>query len=202
MFKERYKRPWATAGRDFFLVIGLVALILALSAVSNMLRYYGWFLYGNWATIAIVVVIGGLLVNRRITEFQYLLGEDRLLVDRVLGSKEKTVLTIPLDRVISLTPGVSHGEVKKSRKMTYRRRDPNNYELLYRAKDGAVERVIFSPSARLVERMGRKLDRLHRREGAGRDAAGAGDGRDAERAADAQRGADPAGDASPEARDA
>ena len=61
-----------------------------------MLRYYGWFLYGNWATIAIVVVIGGLLVNRRITEFQYLLGEDRLLVDRVLGSKEKTVLTIPL----------------------------------------------------------------------------------------------------------
>ena len=96
MYREETTRDSAFKNRSFFLVIGLVLIVLILTMISNYLRTVLLISYTEFAVIAILVVLAALVIRNTLTRYAYTYDAGELRFFRLTGRKEKLQMTIKL----------------------------------------------------------------------------------------------------------
>ena len=147
--KERLSRKKLSAPLGILVVLGLVAGILVLSAVvfiaADML---GLRLYYQYIVFALLIIIGVLIVRKGLTEYEYTLADDELVVERYIGARGRELLRIRLKSIVSI--GQDRPEAVKLQRLTYHAKRRGVTYIVY--KLNSEERgAVLSPSSALLE---------------------------------------------------
>lgn len=106
--KERIKRKQLSPAIGILVVISLLSGVVLLSVLINFAAYT-LYCYGinipfvQYVQYVIFIVIGIYIVRRFLTEYEYTVTKSELIVDRFLGGRQRNLLRIRLDEILSLS---------------------------------------------------------------------------------------------------
>ena len=147
--KERLHRKKLSAPLGILVVLGLVASILLIYAVVFIIAdALGVRLYHQYVVYALLIVLGVFIVRRGLTEYEYDVVDDELIVERYIGDRGRELLRIKLKSILSLGP--EKPQAAKLQRLTYRARRRGVTYLVYRKENGEAG-FFFNPSPALIE---------------------------------------------------
>jgi len=151
MYQELIQYPAGSRRGNVLLIAVIVLCVFVISLISRLLSMLG--LPGADLLAVAVVGVGACVVfMQRVVKFRYTLMEDDLIVTRIVGDREKNVLTIDVDHLISV------GEVDKECKLPTKKcviptKKLKQKQLIYTNNTGDTVRAILQPSDKLLERI-------------------------------------------------
>lgn len=142
--KERLSRKKLSVPLGILVILALFAGILVLSAVVFVATdALGLRQYYQLVVLALLIVLGVFIVRRWLTEYEYAVIDDELIIDRYIGKRGKNLLRIRLKSIVSL--GREKPGYKKPQRLTYRSKRSGVTYIVYK-QDGEELCVYFSPS--------------------------------------------------------
>ena len=152
--KERLSRKKLSAPLGILVVIGLVACILVLSAIIFVAAdKLGLRLYYQYVEYLLLIVIGVLIVRKWLTEYEYDVLDDELIIERYIGSRGKELLRIRLKSIVSI--GSDKPAALKPQRLTYHSQKRGVTYIVYKQND-KERSAFFSPSSTLLELIGQR----------------------------------------------
>lgn len=142
--KERLSRKKLSVPVGILVVLALFVGILLMSAVIFVLTdALGLRLYYQYVVFALLIVIGIAIVRKWLTEYEYAVVDDELIIDRFIGSRPKNLFRIRLNRVVSISQ--DKPSCSKKQRLTYH---PESHGVTYIVylQDGEERCLYFSPS--------------------------------------------------------
>ncbi len=105
--KERIKRKNLSFAAGILVVLAIFAGIMIISAAAYIagraLYSYGIDIpYAQYAQYVVFIVLGVYIVRNWITEYDYEVSDSELIVDRLLGSRQRNLLRLRLDSIVSI----------------------------------------------------------------------------------------------------
>ncbi len=147
--KERLSRKKLSAPLGILVVLGLVAGILVLSAIIFIAAdKLGLRLYYQYAEFVLLVVIGVLLVRKGLTEYEYDVVDDELIIERYIGARGKELLRISLKSIVNIGP--DKPQMSSLQRFTYHPQRRGVTYIVYK-QNGEEHGAFFSPSSALLE---------------------------------------------------
>lgn len=148
--KERLKRKKLPAMLEILVILGLFLGIVLLAALiyvaADALRSIGWnTTFMQYIEYVILIVAGVLIVKHWMTEYEYALIDDELIIDRYLGRNPKSLLRIKLSAIVSL--GADAPDIRKIDRFTFKKKDI--VYMVYK-QNGQQKCAMFSPSEDLL----------------------------------------------------
>ncbi len=150
--KERFKRKKLPAWLGILIILGLLLGVIVLAAIvyvaADAMRAAGWATwYMQYIEYIILIVAGIFIVRYWMTEYEYDLIDDELIIDRYIGQRPRNLQRIPLASVISV--GVQEPEFKKPERLTFKSKKSGVKFLVYK-QNGQQKCMYFSPSDELL----------------------------------------------------
>ena len=132
MYEETLKRKPLRGFKSFLLIIGLVFFILALMFIVGYLQYVFQINYLQYILFGGVIVFGIVFVRMFLTEYVYVIAEDRVQIYRRIGTRPKLLIEFPFRDMRSIG---TRGEIpglrgKKKLKLTFKKEDRDAYYIL------------------------------------------------------------------------
>jgi len=152
--KERLRRKKLSAPLGILVVLALVACILLIYAVVFIVAdALGFRLYHQYVVYALLIVLGVFIVRRGLTEYEYDVVDDELIIERYIGDRGRELLRIKLKSILSLGP--EKPRAVRLQRLTYRARRQGVIYLVYRKESGEAG-FFFNPSPALIELIGQR----------------------------------------------
>lgn len=151
MYQEIVSYPSGTKRGNVLLILVIVACVFVISIISRFLSMLG--LPGADLLAVAVVGIGACVVfMQRVVKFRYTLMEDDLIVTRIVGDREKTVLSIDVDHLVSINEVDKECKLPTERCVIPTKKLPQK-QLIYVNNTGETVRAVLQPSEKLLERI-------------------------------------------------
>ena len=103
MYQEICKYPAGTKAENAFYIARIVLGVFLVSILSWLLSSLGLPLV-DFLAVGVLVVWAFCIFSRRIVEYRYSLMDSELIVARIVGGKEKPVLSLELTDLQSIGP--------------------------------------------------------------------------------------------------
>jgi hypothetical protein len=132
MYEETLKRKPLRGFKSFLLIIGLVFFILALMFIVGYLQYIWQISYLQYILFGGVIVFGIIFVRMFLTEYVYMIAEDRVQIYRKIGSRPKLLIEFPFRdmRSIGTRDEISGLKGQKKVKLTFKKEDGDTCYIL------------------------------------------------------------------------
>ncbi len=145
--KERLTRKKLSTWLGILAVLGLLLGVVVLAAViyvaADAMQAAGWnTTFMQYVEYAILIIIGILIVRHWMTEYEYNLIDDELIVDRYIGRNPRNLLRLRLSSIVSV--GKQEPDMKKVR-LTFRSKSKGVVYIVYK-QNGEQKCMYFSPS--------------------------------------------------------
>lgn len=148
--KERLSRKKLSTPLGLLVVLGLVAGILLIYTVVFIIAdALGLRYYHQYIAYALLIVLGVFIVRRWLTEYEYRVVDDELIVERYLGSRGRELLRIRLKSILSLGPEKPRS--LRLQRLTFHSHRHGVTYIIYRQDSGTEAGLFFSPSPALIE---------------------------------------------------
>lgn len=157
ILKEKDKQEKIAAPKAFIFILGFIFAVNIFVAALNRMRPLTAGLSGI-ALIAAVVWVTYMVMSRKVTEYNYVLTDEGVVFEKVLGIREKAVLDIPFENIEHIIPADQGKEYDKYYFFLCNRRAEGKYVLGYTDKGKSVG-VIFRPSDNMVKGIAGKTGR-------------------------------------------
>ena len=102
MYQEICKYPAGTKAENAFYIARIVLGVFLVSILSWLLSSLGLPLM-DFLAVGVLVVWAFVIFSRRIVEYRYSLMDSELIVARIVGGKEKPVLSLEVTDIQSLS---------------------------------------------------------------------------------------------------
>lgn len=151
MYQELIQYPSGSRKGNLILIVVIVLCVFVISLLSRLLSMFG--LPGADLLAVAVVGIGACVIfMQRVVKFRYTLMEDDLIITRIVGDREKNVLSIDIDHLQSV------GEVDKDCKLPTERcviptKKLRQMQFIYTNNTGETVRAVLQPTDKLLERI-------------------------------------------------
>ncbi|MEG2685647.1 MAG: hypothetical protein RR954_00825 [Christensenellaceae bacterium] len=99
MFREELSHGKVGAVKGLFITLGIVGAILFGMFVVSFLKFWLNITWPQFVLYGLVIVAGFLIVKFKMTDYIYIIGEDRVVFGRRLGKREKELMFIPLRNI-------------------------------------------------------------------------------------------------------
>jgi hypothetical protein len=154
IIRERDNQDKIDGKKAFLFIIGLIMAINVIVAVINKLESIAAGVASLFLMLA-VMALTYRVITRRVTEYNYVLTDEGIIFERVIGKSEKPLLDIPFDEIISLTSGDPDRQVKTYYFLCNRKN--NRRQTLMYSKKGKEMGVVFCPSPNMAERIQQRI---------------------------------------------
>lgn len=146
--KERLTRKKLSTWLGILIILGLLMGVVLLAAViyvtADAMKAAGWnTTFMQYVEYVILIILGILIVRHWMTEYEYDLIDDELIVDRYLGRHPRNLMRIRLSSIVSV--GKTEPNIKKKDKLTFRSKSKGVVYIIYK-QNGEQKCLYFSPS--------------------------------------------------------
>lgn len=148
--KERYKRKQLSAIMGVLVTVGLFAAILFLhmlmTAINNVLSI-SFMVYVEYV---LFILIGIAIVRKWITEYEYVIVDNELVVDRYIGKRPRRLFEIKLGQIIYIGDTLPSDYTGKMQRLTFLSRRRGVVYIVF-IKNDEKKCVFFSPSEKMQD---------------------------------------------------
>ncbi|MBA1334779.1 MAG: hypothetical protein HPY66_0399 [Firmicutes bacterium] len=157
ILKEKDEQEKISTPKAFIFILGFILAVNIFVAVLNRMKPLAAGLSGIVLIVAVVWVTYTVM-SRKVTEYNYVLTDEGVVFEKVLGIREKAVLEIPFEDIEHIIPADQGREYGKYYFFLCNRRAEGKYILGYTDKGKSVG-VIFRPSDKMVKGIAGKTGR-------------------------------------------
>ncbi|EOD00951.1 hypothetical protein [Caldisalinibacter kiritimatiensis] len=158
IIKEVITRKEKPLWQIMLIILGSVVFVNTLITLSNHLGRK----YAGIVSLIILfssILITGFVLMRVFSVYSYKLVDNKLIFERVLGNKEKVLLSINIEEIETLKP---YNEIDSSSKIDciYKFVLDKEYDKFFVGefqRDGKTYRFVFKPSERLLRIIDKKI---------------------------------------------
>lgn len=151
-----YKEVVASVNKTIFIVMGAVAAALVLmGAVDIVAVQFNWPYKWIYQVLTLIIVSYGLylLLRHNLSNYQYFLIEDELILASKLGINERSLLRLPVGDILSICP--SGSEAEKQQKVYSRYNAKKNFSsrnayVGFFRQNGKLCKFSFEPTPHLL----------------------------------------------------
>lgn len=150
--KERLKRKKLPAWLGILVILGLLLCVVTLAAIiyvaADAMRSAGWETwYMQYIEYIILIAAGILIVRYWMTEYEYDVIDDELIIDRYIGQRPRNLLRIALRAIVSI--GDEKPVAEKPERLTFKSKKSGVTYLVYK-QNGQQKCIYFSPGDELL----------------------------------------------------
>jgi len=150
--KERLSRKKLSAWLGILTILGLLTGVVLLAAIiyvaADAMRAAGLNpFFMQYVEYVILIVAGIFIVRRWMTEYEYNLIDDELIIDRYIGRNPRNLLRIRLNAIVTVSK--KQPDIKKKDRLTFRSKSKGVVYIVYR-QNGEQKCMYFSPSDKLL----------------------------------------------------
>lgn len=149
--KQRFKRKKVSPFAGILIILGLLFGVVTLAAViyvaTDAMKAAGlavW--YMPYVEYVLLIAAGIFIVRRWMTEYEYDVIDDELIIDRYIGRRARNLLHIKLSSVVSIGPGRPDVPLER---LTFQAKSGGVTYIVYR-QNGRQKGFYFSPSDALA----------------------------------------------------
>ena len=153
--KEKDEQTGISGGKVFTSILGIIIAINLAVVFINRLEP----ITAGIASIALILAVMGLtyrVMNRMVTEYNYILTDKKVIFEKVVGRREKPVLDISYEDILYLEPANNGDIPDKVYYFLCNRKAPGRFIMGFAHKHG-TNAVIFCPSSKMVETIKKKI---------------------------------------------
>jgi len=147
--KERLKRKQLGSLKGLLVIAGLVAALVAIAAILFVIADYFQITFMQYIEYALFILIGILLVRKWLTEYEYILIDDELYVDRYLGKRPRRLLETKLNHIVYIGADKPRDYTGRPQRLTYLPRRKGVTYIVYIDSDNK-KCAFFSPGSELL----------------------------------------------------
>ncbi len=152
--RERLGRKKLSVPVGILVVLALLTGILLMSAVIFVLSdALGLRPYYQYIDFALLIVIGVVIVRKWLTEYEYAVVDDELIVDRFIGSRSKNLFRIKLKSIVSISQ--DRPAHSKMQRLTYHSKRSGVTYIVY-IQNGQEKCAYLSPSDAMRTMIGQR----------------------------------------------
>lgn len=155
--RERLKRKQLSAPIGILSIVLLLAVIIILSAVIFVIADYfniGGIL--DYAKYLLFIIIGVIIIRKWITEYEYVLVDNELFIDRYIGKRPRRLLSLKLTHITYIGKRVPDDYSGKIHRLTYKSKRSDVTYIVYIEKD-QKRCAYFSPSDSMLSKIQSRL---------------------------------------------
>lgn len=146
--KERLTRKKLSTWLGILIILGLLMGVVLLAAViyvtADAMKAAGWNItFMQYVEYVILIILGILIVRHWMTEYEYDLIDDEIIVDRYIGRHPRNLMRIRLSSIVSV--GKTEPDIKKKDKLTFRSKSKGVVYIVYK-QNNEQKCLYFSPS--------------------------------------------------------
>ena len=151
--RERIKRKSLSVPAGILTIVGLLIGIVLLAMIMYVIadaldsKFQLPKIYMQYVEYALFILIGVLIIRHWLTEYEYVLVDDTLTVDRYIGKRPRTLLNIKLADITKMGSAVSFSG--KKQRLTLKSKRRGVVYIVYK-KDGEEKCVYLSPGEQLL----------------------------------------------------
>jgi hypothetical protein len=150
--KERLTRKKLSTWLGILAILGLLIGVVLLAAIiyvaADAMKAAGWnTTFMQYVEYVILIIAGILIVRHWMTEYEYSLVDDELIIDRYIGRNPRNLLCIKLSSIVSVSK--QEPDIKKKDKLTFRSKSKGVTYIVYK-QNGEQKCMYFSPSDELL----------------------------------------------------
>ncbi len=150
--KERLSRKKLSTWLGILAILGLLIGVVLLAAIiyvaADAMKAAGInTTFMQYVEYVILIVAGILIVRHWMTEYEYHLIDDELIIDRYVGRNPRNLLRIKLSSIVSV--GKQEPNIKKKDRFTFRSKSKGVAYIVYK-QNGEQKCMYFSPSTELL----------------------------------------------------
>ena len=146
--KERLSRKKLSTPLGILVVLGMVAGILIIyAAVFIAADALGLRAYHQYIVFVLLILLGVFIVRKGLTEYEYDVIDDELIIERYIGDRGRGLLRIRIKSISNIGP--ERPALKKLQRLTYRAKRKGVTYFVY-SQNGNEVGAYFSPSPELT----------------------------------------------------
>ena len=151
MYQELIQYPVGSKWSNVLLIAVIVLCVFVISVLSLLLSMLG--LPGADLLAVAVVGIGACVIfMQRVVKFRYTLMEDELIVARLVGDREKVVLSIDVEKIQTIEEVDKNCKLPTEKCMVLTKKLKQK-QFIYTNNTGETVRAILQPTDKLLERI-------------------------------------------------
>lgn len=148
--RERLRRRQLSMFVGIITIIALLICIIIIAAALYVLADALNAAFIEYFQYALFIIIGILIIQKWITEYEYSIVDGELFVDRYLGKNPKRLFEIKLSRITYIGKTLPESYNGKKQRLTYKSKRSGVVYIIY--KSGEDKKcAYFSPSDRMIE---------------------------------------------------
>lgn len=147
--KERLKRKQLSTWTGILTILGLIAGMFIIIAVLFVLADLLNFKYMDYIEYALFILIGILIIRKWLTEYEYIVVDDELFVDRYLGSRPRRLFSVRFSNIKYIGIKLPKSYRGRKQRLTYLPRRKDVVYIVYTDK-GNQKCAFFSPSSDML----------------------------------------------------
>jgi len=148
--KERYKRRQLSTGVGILVTIGLVAAILFLHMLITAINTVLDISFMEYIEYVLFILAGIAIVRKWITEYEYVVVDDELFVERYIGTRNRRIFEVKLGQIIYIGDTLPSDYKGKKQRLTFATRRRGVTYIVF-IKDDDKKCAMFSPSEKMIE---------------------------------------------------
>lgn len=155
IIKEKNEQPRTSGGKVFVFILSVVlAINVAMAFISKLQPLAA----GITSFILILTVVGlaYLVVDRMITEYNYILTDKKIIFEKAVGKREKPVLEVNYRDILYLKPGRDEEVHGKVYYFLCNRKCGERYIIGFREKKKDCA-VVFCPSQKMIKALQKRI---------------------------------------------
>ncbi|MFA5675500.1 MAG: hypothetical protein WDA65_03165 [Christensenellales bacterium] len=150
--KERIKRKKLSFAMGIAVVLALFAGVVFVAAAayvaSRALYSHGITVpYAQYAQYLFYIILGVYIVRNYITEYEYTVTDNQFIVDRILGSRQKNILRIHINDIVSINKTAPRK--RPVQRLTFRSKKSGGVYMAY-IESGKEKYIYLSLSADML----------------------------------------------------
>jgi len=147
--KQRLKRKQLNSLKGLLVIVGLVAALVVLAAILFVIADYFHITFMQYIEYALFILIGILLVRKWLTEYEYVVVDDALYVDRYLGKRPRRLFEVRLSHIVYIGKDKPQDYSGRAQRLTFLPRRKGVVYIVYIDSDNK-KCAFFSPSSELL----------------------------------------------------
>lgn len=155
IMKEKDRQPKISGGKAFAFILGVIIVINMVVMFINRLE-------PKTAGMASIALILGMMwltyrvMNRRVTEYNYILTDKKIVFERVIGRSVRPILEISYNDVVYVEPEGDREKPAKTYYLLCNRKEPGRFIMGVLNKD-KIYGVIYRPEAKMVKAIQQRM---------------------------------------------
>jgi len=148
--RERLKRRELSTITGILIIIGLFAGIVFITGLMNFIAYALNFHYIEYIEYVLFIIIGIIIIRKWITEYEYILVDEKIFADRYLGKNPKRLFEIKLCSITYIGKTLPADYKGKKQRLTYKAKRSGVVYIIYKS-GGDKKCVYFSPTSQMAD---------------------------------------------------